>query len=115
MEKLSKPNMLIASTAILGGLLLAGCSETQATSDPNALRVSDTKGDFTVTHAYGDGKRITSIPNGSFGVANSYEFCDANDLVEYWNGGHDGGPERTQDHPACDDGALTPSDFEIEG
>lgn len=53
-----------------------------------------------------DGTRYTETRSGNF-----TSFCDGNDLVDAYNGRNGGGISRTFNHPACEDGKLTPEDF----
>ncbi|MCA9349325.1 hypothetical protein KC878_04280, partial [Candidatus Saccharibacteria bacterium] len=60
-----------------------------------------------------------SFFNDQENYADIIEFCDGNDLVEqtalstYGSGAAGNAIARTIDHPACLDGMLTPSDFEV--
>ena len=109
-------NKLALVTALgLGSLGLAACGEAPENKDVTI----EMKGNGNVSHQYlDDGSRITKI-HGRF--SDTLAYCDGDDLVEqthhhkYMNSGSGNAIARSVDHPACDDGRLSPEDFQPLG
>lgn len=67
---------------------------------------------FDITIFFEDGVMATVIDTGNhYSTGSIKSFCNGTDLVEYSNVDRGGGMSRSVNHPACDDGTLTPDDF----
>ncbi len=105
-----KSRMIVAACA--AGLALTGCGE--ATATPSTDHRGDLyKSNVEAVYDSTNGTRILLFSNmGKYAAI--LEFCDGPDLVEQtqWSTGGSGNDiERSPNHPACDDGKLTPEDF----
>ena len=122
-----KQNLLrnMATFSLLGsaGLTLSGCGGNTPTSLSQNPTPEKTTVSYIVHQEYlPDGKRVTRIDSSDQDIIEQYAqhapivaYCDGTDLVEatFFNNDYDiNTSDRTPNFKGCDDGKLTPSDFE---
>lgn len=112
-EKLNK-RKLAAVFGLIGGLILAGCSEHEGSEKENKeveIIVPTVNKEY-----YDNGISITTYENTDL-MSTILSFCDGNDLVDQTefirnrSGAAGNSLSRSVGHPACADGSLTESDF----
>ncbi len=112
MEK-HKLRHIAVATGLVIGATACGSDEVEPVKD-SVISVGNSE-DFEVQVEYTpSGKRVTRLNPGTNSEESIQQFCDGGDLVEMADAYLEQGVERTQNHPACDDGRLEASDFEIQ-
>lgn len=108
LDRLVRP----AAAAFCGVLLVACGSDNEKTI--KKVDSADTPVEEVVSadiEYFDNGTRLTIYNKGMTYQTRIVTFCDGPDLMD--QNVYGGAPERSQDHPACDDGKVTAQDFRM--
>jgi hypothetical protein len=118
----SRPLRTLGLAVATGAAAIALVSCGGEATDAQSFTATDTIKEAGVEHTYyDDGSRLTEYTDEAGDYSDVWAYCDGPDMVEQtaYNGGYKAAAGNAQTrsvaHPACADGKLTPSDFQIAG
>ena len=116
----------VVTLAVAMGLGASACGGGDSAEAQSSVRHESKPHSSGLTHDtqyYPDGTRILRFGGqrdvdgyATYIPTDVYEFCDGRDLVEVpivYHLDNTGLASRSPNHPACDDGKLTPADFRL--